>query len=200
MAASNDSTLKSFIDAINGQQLQDLMDQFCLDSGSGANAVPTVGLTNRQGPMFVGRAAIQTLFGQLFKSFQNMVWTATALRLKEGNVIGIELDVTGRHDREWFQGDPFGSPPFSQIQQGNIDPHPGNRRTMNIPAFAVFTFDGSANCLVQNLALYFDRYKLMDQLAPIGFGTIDLPQGSHPHSADGPFRAAGGKRVTITLD
>ena len=50
MAGSNETTLENFIDAINDQQLTDLMNLFCDDSGKGNHKVPTVGLTNRQGP------------------------------------------------------------------------------------------------------------------------------------------------------
>ena len=149
----------------------------------------------------MSKTNIQTLFSQLFNSFPNMEWTATALRLTGGNVIGIEMDVTGRQDQTWFQDVNFGSPPLSQIQQSDIDQAIANRKSMNIPAFAVFTFDGSAQFLVQNLAIYFDRYKTMDQLAPVGFATIDRPQGSHPHKpTHGPFGVAAGKRVTFTID
>ena len=202
--ASNLETLNEFLKTINISQnnpnyhdVTHLMTLFCPDDAN----YPIVGITQR-GPQFQFRAAITKLFNQLLVvSFPDMAWTpANALRLTDGSTIGVEIDVTGIQISSWFQ-DSFKSDPLSQIGDetiaGLIQSDQANQ--MDIPACAVFTFD--AKYCVQQLAIYLDRYRMMDQLAPKGWSKIRLPKKTHPGavrvSEVGP---TAGRRITITIE
>jgi hypothetical protein len=201
---SNLKTLDDFLNTINKpndatwnhyHDVDYLKTLFMADQGG----YPYVGITQR-GPQFVNWASIQKLFTQLLTiSFPDMAWTpASALRMTDGNTIAVEVDVTGTQQAEWFQ-DNFKSHPLSQIDATTIANLPTNNKT-DIPACMVFTFDGHYK--VQQLAIYMDRYKLMDDLAPKGWRKILLPEKKHPitgaHVAE--YGPAHGKRITITID
>ena len=170
--ASNVETLNEFLKTINISQnnpnyhdVTHLMTLFCPDDAK----YPVVGITQR-GPQFQFHAAIKKLFNQLLVvSFPDMAWMpANPLRPTDGSTIAVEIDVTGIQISSWFQ-DLFKSDPLSQIDHetiaGLIQSNQANQ--MDIPACAVFTFD--AKYCVQQLAIYLDRYKMMDQLAPKGW-------------------------------
>jgi hypothetical protein len=201
--ASNLETLNNFLDTINKpndagwhhyHDVDYLKTLFCNDNGN----YPYVGITQR-GPQFKNWASIQKLFTQLLtKSFPDMAWTpANTLRMTDGNTIAVEVEVTGTQQAEWFQDD-FKSPPLSQIDEATIANLSSNNQ-MDIPACMVFTFDGQYK--VQQLAIYMDRYKMMDDLAPKQWRRILLPEKKHPlagaaHVAE----YAHGKRITIIID
>jgi hypothetical protein len=203
--ASNLETLNDFLDAINKpndagwhhyHDVNYLMTLFCNDNGN----YPFVGITVR-GPQFPNRASIQKLFTQLLtKSFPDMAWTpANALRMTDGNTIAVEVDVTGTQEAEWFQ-DNFKSHPLSQIDEATIANLPSNNK-MDIPACMVFTFDGQYK--IQQLAIYMDRYKMMDDLSPKQWRRILLPEKKHPHVGAArvtEYGPAHGKRITIIID
>jgi hypothetical protein len=202
--ASNLETLNNFLDTINKpngggwQHYHDvnyLMTLFCNDNGN----YPYVGITQR-GPQFPNRANIQKLFTQLLTTtFPDMAWTpANALRMTDGNTIAVEVDVTGTQQAEWFQ-DNFKSPPLSQIDEATIANLPKNNQ-MDVPACMVFTFDGQFK--VQQLAIYMDRYKMMDDLAPKEWRRILLPEKKHPARAARVTEQGSdhGKRITIIID
>ena len=114
--------------------------------------------------------------------------------------IGVEIDVTGIQISSWFQ-DSFKSDPLSQIGDetiaGLIQSDQANQ--MDIPACAVFTFD--AKYCVQQLAIYLDRYRMMDQLAPKGWSKIRLPKKTHPGAVRvGELGPTAGRRITITIE
>ena len=118
---------------------------------------PNVGLTTG-GPQFTGQAAIHVLFTHLFHVFPDIVFApANGLRLTDGNTIGIEATLsTGKqpHGRQWLPGG-NASPPMSPVVPD------GNHQVQNLPVCAVFTFDPTPNSsLIQNLALYFDRWRM----------------------------------------
>jgi hypothetical protein len=128
-----------------------------------------------------------------------MAWTpANALRMTDGDTIAVEVDVTGTQQHTWFQ-DNFKSHPLSQIDETTIVNLPSSNK-MDIPACMVFTFDGQHK--VQQLAIYMDRYKMMDDLAPKQWNKILLPEKKHPIAGAGPVTAipAHGKRITIIID
>jgi hypothetical protein len=144
---------------------------------------------------------IKKLFDKLLTdAFPDMAWTpASTLRMAEGNTIALEVDVTATQKGEWFQ-DNFKSHPLSQIDATTIANLSSNNQ-MDVPACMVFTFDGSYK--IQQLAIYMDRYKMMDDLAPKGWRKILLPEKKHPfvgaaHVAE--YGPAHGKRITITID
>jgi hypothetical protein len=201
--ASNIQTLNDFLDTINNaaganyHDVNHLMTLFCNDNGN----LPFVGITQR-GPQFTNRPAIQKLFTQLLTiSFPDMAWTpANPLRMTDGNTIAIEVDVTGTQQAEWFQ-DNFKSHPLSQIDDATIANLPAFNKMDKIPACMVFTFDG--NFKVQQLAIYIDRYKMMDDLSPKQWRRILLPEKKHPPVSAGratEFGPAHGRRITIIFD
>jgi hypothetical protein len=118
---------------------------------------PNVGLTTG-GPQFTGQNNIGILFTHLFHCFPDIVFApANGLRLTDGNTIGIEATLsTGKQPvgRQWAPGG-HASPPMSPIVPD------GQHQSQNLPVCAVFTFDPTPNSsLIQNLALYFDRWKM----------------------------------------
>jgi hypothetical protein len=200
--ASNLETLNNFLDTINKpndagwQHYHDvdyLLTLFCDDNGS----YPYVGITLR-GPQFTNRANIRILFTQLLKTtFPDMAWTpANNLRMTDGNTIAVEVDVTGTQQAAWFQNK-FHSFPLSQIDQDTVNRLAPNNNKMDIPACMVFTFDG--NYKIQQLAIYMDRYRIMDELAPREWTSILLPEKTHPR-AGAAGATAHGRRITIFID
>jgi len=201
---SNLDTLNDFVKTMNDRagpnyhSVDHLMTLFCADDGD----IPFVGITLR-GPQFKGKAAIKKLFNQLLKiSFEDMAWTpANALRMTDGDTIAVEVDISAKHVREWFT-DSFRSPPLSHIDQAAIDGLGANKKTMNVPACLVFTFHGDHH--IRQLAMYMDRYRMMDQLAPSHWTQIGLPEHSHPASAavggGVQLTSARGRRITITIE
>ena len=204
--ASNLETLNNFLDTINKpndagwQHYHDvdyLLTLFCDDNGS----YPYVGITLR-GPQFTNLANIRILFTQLLKTtFPDMAWTpANNLRMTDGNTIAVEVDVTGTQQAAWFQNK-FKSLPLSQIDQDTVNRLAPNNNKMDIPACMVFTFDG--NYKIQQLAIYMDRYRIMDELAPREWTSILLPEKTHPRAGAAgatESRPAHGRRVVITID
>ncbi len=193
--ADNSETLNGFLEALNDHDVDKLMSLFCDDDQN--LGVPFVGIALR-GPQFKFKSSIRKLFAQLLSiSFQDMAWTPAApLRLTDGNTIAVEIDVTAKHVREWFT-DSFKSPPLSHIDQATIDDLGANKRKMDIPACAVFTFGDDHR--VQQLAIYMDRYKMMDQLAPPGWTHIGLPKRANS-TAEAQSNATRGRRITITIE
>jgi hypothetical protein len=202
--ASNLETLNEFLKTINISQnnpnyhdVTHLMTLFCPDDANH----PFVGITLR-GPQFKNQAAIKKLFNQLLVvSFPDMAWTpANALRPTDGSTIAIEIDVTGSQISSWFQ-DSFKSDPLSQIDDETIAGLIQSDQTnqMDIPACAVFTFD--AKYRVQQLAIYLDRYRMMDQLAPKRWSKIRLPKKTHPGAVRvGELESTTGTKITITIE
>jgi SnoaL-like domain len=199
--ASNIQTLDDFLDTINNagganyHDVNHLMTLFCNDHGN----YPFVGITQR-GPQFKHRAKIEKLFDRLLtKSFPDMAWTpANTLRMTDGDTVAVEVDVTGTQKAEWFQDD-FKSHPLSQIDEITIANLPSNNK-MDIPACMVFTFDGQYK--IQQLAIYMDRYKMMDDLSPKQWRKIFLPEQKHPivGARVTEYGPAHGKRITIIID
>lgn len=208
---SNLDTLNNFLDTINKpndatwrhhHDVTHLLTLFCEDNGN----LPYVGITLR-GPQFTNRISIEKLFIQLLnKTFPDMTWTpANKLRMTDGNTIAIEVDVTGTQKATWFQ-DNFKSLPLSQIDEVTISSLAANSKynKMLIPACMVFTFD--ENYKIQQLAIYMDRYKMMDDLAPEEWTNILLPAKKHPGTiaavkaaAATESKPAPGKRVEILI-
>jgi hypothetical protein len=128
---------------------------------------PNVGLTTG-GPQFNSQAGIHSLFAGLSASFPNLVLAyPNTLRPEDGNVVAVEaILTTGAQAAPWAPPGANPSPPLSVIQPA---PFPGQPSIL--PLCAVFTFDRSSGN-IQNLALYFDRWKL----------AMDLWDGAHPPS------------------
>ena len=169
-------TLNNFLDTINNPEgknyhrVEHLMSLFADNNGN----LPFVGITLR-GPQFTNRDNIQTLFVQLLnKTFPDMAWTpADQLRMTDGNTVAIEVDVTGTQHDTWFQ-DKFKSHPLSQIDGPTLAELSSNNKKnkMDIPACMVFTFNDQGK--IQQLAIYMDRYRMMQHLAPGHWQQIHL--------------------------
>jgi hypothetical protein len=127
-----------------------------------------------------------------------MAWTpANKLRMTDGNTIAVEVDVTGTQKAAWFQ-DSFKSPPLSQIDQATIAGLSSNNK-MDVPACMVFTFDKQHK--VEQLAIYMDRYKMMDHLAPKEWTSVSLPEkrSAVAGTASVIATSAHGRPITITI-
>jgi hypothetical protein len=204
--ASNLDTLNDFLDTINKpndatwhhyHDVAHLLALFCDDHGD----LPFVGITQR-GPQFPHRNSIEKLFIQLLNTtFPDMAWKpANPLRMTDGDNIAIEVDVIATQHATWFQ-DKFRSLPLSQIEEDTIRRLAPKHNTMDIPACMVFTFDSDYK--IQQLAIYMDRYKMMDQLAPKEWKAILLPEqrGALSGTAGVTETKTGpGRRVTITIE
>jgi hypothetical protein len=139
------------------QNIAVMQSLFVQDNPPGNPIYPNIGLTTG-GPQFTGQQAIHTLFHQLFTSFPDIVFApANGLQLTDGNTIAIEATLsTGVQVAQWFQ-DKLASPPLSPIVPDK------KHHSDYLPVCAVFTFDKNSG-LIQNLALYFDRWKLAKDL------------------------------------
>jgi hypothetical protein len=188
---SNGSGAEEFLKVLNeigGPHHHDVdfltKDVFCKEDAS--RKIPSVGITEH-GPQYVGTAQVAELFRQLFTTFPDLTLAALpgAPWLESPpkhapKTVGIQTVLAGTHLAKWFpQGHQFYSPPLSNI-------HPDKVHHMKIPAFCVFTLDDRGR--VSNLAIYLDRYRMMQQLTP--------SDAKNPPSTD----ATPGKRITITIE
>lgn len=142
---------------------------------------PIVGITDHAvpgdqviGPGFVGRTPIQTLFQQLFTCFNPLTFIPIDLspymKSADGLTIAVRLTLKGTQKGAWFaHGNPGGA--GYSLPLSEIGPIAKGSATSPIPACAVFTFD-SGN-LINELALYMDRYKLMRDLQPQNGSSFD---------------------------
>ena len=136
---------------------------FCPDSPD--HYYPCVGITEHLrpvGPAFFGAANVRVLLVQLFTTFPDLALTSLPGEPRlyshcsfSPKTIGVQTTLVGTHKAKWFQKPhPAHSLPLSAIEVSN--------KKVEIPAFAVFTFDN--NDRICQLAIYLDRYKFMTQL------------------------------------
>ena len=129
---------------------------FFVGNIAGPPNYPNVGLTTG-GPQFTFQNGIGILFTALFDAFPDMVLSYAngplAPRPTAGQTIAVEAVLdTGEHQKKWKPKGTAISPPI-----GLINPAGG---ASTLPLCAVFTFDGTPQCLIKNLSLYFDRWKM----------------------------------------
>jgi hypothetical protein len=138
------------------QNVTFMQSLFVQDTPPGNPIYPNIGLTTG-GPQFTGQRAVGILFQQLFTSFPDIVFApANGLRLTDGNTTAVEATLsTGIQMAQWLPGG-NASLPLSPIVPDK------KHHSDYLPVCAVFTFDSGG--LIQNLALYFDRYKLATDL------------------------------------
>jgi hypothetical protein len=140
--------------------------------------IPQVGITGH-GPTFIGKDAVRELFEKLVDSFPEDLSLKEVLDDGDGRLysadgkrtqIGVRTMLTGTLKRAWFPWRGKGvkakqsyySKPLSDIRVYESD-----YRSMEIPAFAVFTFDAPNEASrVSRWSLYLDRYKMMTDLSP----------------------------------
>jgi hypothetical protein len=126
---------------------------------------PNVGLTTG-GPQFTAQGGIYSLFTGLYQSFPHLVLRyPTGRRPEDGNTVAVEaLLTTGVQNQQWAPPGAAASPPISHIV-----PSGAKGGSVDLPLCAVFLFYPGTG-LIQNLALYFDRWQMAK----------DLWDGSHP--------------------
>jgi hypothetical protein len=150
----------------NPNNANTLIQLFTADNPpQGTPTSPVVGITlhgSINGPGFIGRTAIGSLFAQLFTCFSQLTFAPIdpAPYIGTASTIAVRLYLTGTNVGSWFsQGNPIGnnySLPLSEIQAvGNT--------SINLPACAVFTFSSTS---IQQLGIYMDRFQLMTDLQP----------------------------------
>jgi hypothetical protein len=224
MATTNDSQLTAFLKYFNttaitsnftpAQKATGLMKFFVSANTQNPNPPPGVfpclGITDH-GPAFNGVTDVTTFFTQLFTSFPDMRWywpppsAPNAPRLTATNEIGVQMTVTGTYQAQWFQAPGQGQPnhfsqPLSQLPKNTVGSPLGARKGDNsgLPAFAVFTFDGSASCLIDQLQIYLDRYAMMQTIA---IGWVPDPDSvSAAASVTNVVRAGRGRGITISIE
>ena len=157
-----DQTINNFLALFNGHDKKGLMTSaFSPDSAD--HKTPSVGLTH-DGPQFLGATAVEMLITQIFKSFPDIALTILAdipdrLYSQNGPTrVALQGRLAATHEENWFPiGHKHYSPPISDI-------HPDKVQLFKVPVCAVFTLD--ANNLISNWTLYFDRYRMAQQLWP----------------------------------
>jgi hypothetical protein len=171
------TTLTNYLAAINSAKpIATILQYFSNDNK--AKGIPFIGIT-QNGPQFKYQTgysnSIDVLLTQLYSTFSNMQWKQSAadITIESGNNIAIEMIMSGQQNGEWFQDAANYSDPLSQINQATIDNLGGNNQ-LSVPACSVYTFDGSHK--IQQIAIYMDRYFMMDQLAPKGWKQALLPR------------------------
>jgi len=149
-----------------------MTDVFCQQQPL-PNIGPAVGITDF-GPHFIGAVDVKLLFDALFSTFNNLVLlpqiseigqipviSSQRLYSPEGvepSTIGVQTVLAGTHVKPWFDStSPHYSPPLSNIRHDKV-------HKMEIPAFAVFSFDDDNK--ITSLQIYLDRYKMQQQLTP----------------------------------
>jgi hypothetical protein len=126
----------------------------------GPPPVPNIGLTT-SGPQFKFQAGLDDLFNSLNHTFTSWALDAAQtppLELANGNMRAVEAKLTLNSVKNKWNPAAGATPPLSKI------PVTAGRST-TLPVCAVFTMDSAAsNALINNLALYFDRWKLGQDL------------------------------------
>jgi hypothetical protein len=220
--------LRNFIKIFNDtsltadQTIAQLKPLFCLDIPDSVHPkFPGMGITDH-GPAFYGIAGVSALLKQLFITFKDLQWicpppsmaTAPFMTSSDLNTISFQMDVTGTFQAPWFNtASGHSSPPLSQLGAGT-NLKLGRRRGDNsgLAANAVFTFDGTANFLIKQIAVYMDRYAMMQSITKNpGDWVPDAPaydviQSSAPYRRliekeyEQGSSAGHSRRINITID
>ena len=160
-----DDTLDAFLAILTVgsgtyQIVDDMMALFCADDKK--HKIPFVGLTD-YGPSFLYQDDIKKLWKQLFVTFPDDFSLTQVPPRGYSNAgpdtILVQTRLGGTHKADWFEpyNDDHYSPPLSGL--------PVQKKSMNIPACAAFTFDGNvAPAKITKVAIYFDRYRMAKTL------------------------------------
>jgi hypothetical protein len=143
-----------------GTQNTPNIEALFVGDNAGPPPVPNIGLT-QGGPQFKFKAGLDDLFNSLNDTFTNWALDplqSPPLELANGNMRAVEAKLTLNSVKNQWSPDAGATPPLSRI------PATPNKTT-TLPLCAVFTMDSNApNAKIRNLALYFDRWKLGQDL------------------------------------
>ena len=168
------TTLTDFIKHFNKQDYTSIMTTFCNDDTTHTPHAPCVGITDH-GPAFTGTIDVQTLFSQLFTTFNKLTWNSVqatwatqsaAMPSWTGNNLGpvtsevaVQFWLTGVYANDWFQpGDGSGhdSPPLSSLHNypngQNMGRKRGDKSGNGLPGVALFSFDSGG--LIRQLQIH----------------------------------------------
>jgi hypothetical protein len=154
-------TVNSFFTLVETGGSQDIPSilKLFVDDNPQPPGPPNVGLTSR-GPHFQGQTKIDDLFTTLNNTFGKWAFDPAAnppVQLTNGNMIAVEMTVNAKDVKNsWYPNTVDPTPPLSKIPQTH------NTKT-SLPVCAVFTMDPQSTKII-NLALYFDRWKLGQDL------------------------------------
>jgi hypothetical protein len=153
---SIDTTFASFLVELNVQNVEGVVALFCADSSSGAKpSLPYVGLTT-EGPSFKGAKEITDLFQSLFTAFPDLKFAPLGV-LHSSELptkIVVQATLNGTHKGVWSPSSTRASSPINNVSATNLP--------FQVPACAIFSFDD--NFKITTLGVYFDRYKIIDDL------------------------------------
>ena len=154
------TTVSDFFSLVQsgGTQVTADIEALFVDDNAGPPKVPNIGLTTG-GPQFFYKTGLDDLFGSLKSTFSS--WALDPLQqppleLTNGNMIAVEATLTTGSVKNKWNPDAGATPPLSKI------PPTPNRGT-TLPVCAVFTMNANGT-KIMNLALYFDRWKLGQDL------------------------------------
>jgi len=154
-------TINSFFGLVQtggSQDIPSIQALFVSDS-AGPPPVPNIGLTTG-GPQFKYQSGIADLFNTLDKTFSSWVFDPASnppLQMTSGSRVAVEATLTlGSVMNTWAPTTVPATPPLSVIE-------PAQGNGSKLPVCAVFTMDPNTT-RIMNLALYFDRWKLGQDL------------------------------------
>ncbi len=156
------TTVSDFFNLVQTGGTQDTADIEALfvDDNAGPPKVPNIGLTTG-GPQFFYKTGLDDLFGSLNSTFTSWALDPKQnppVELANGMMTAVEATLSLGSVKNKWNPKAGATPPLSKIPVT-----PGNSSTL--PLCAVFTRDSnSAYARIRNLALYFDRWKLGQDL------------------------------------
>jgi hypothetical protein len=156
------TTVSDFFSLVQtgGTQNTAQIEALFVSDSAGPPPVPNIGLT-QGGPQFSYKLGLDDLFSSLKDTFSSWALDPKQnppLELANGNMRAVEATLNlGSVQKQWspYAGS---TPPLSRIPVT-----PG--KSSKLPLCAVFTMDSNADdAKIKNLALYFDRWKLGQDL------------------------------------
>jgi hypothetical protein len=162
LEASTMTTVSDFFTLVQsgGTQVTADIESLFVNDNAGPPKVPNIGLTTG-GPHFFYKAGLDDLFGSLKSTFTSWALNPNQnppLELTNGVMTAVEATLKLGSVKKKWNPKAGATSPLSKIPAT-----PGKSSTL--PLCAVFTMDSkAANAKIRNLALYFDRWKLGQDL------------------------------------
>jgi hypothetical protein len=156
------TTVSDFFSLVQtgGTQNTAQIEALFVGDSAGPPPIPNIGLT-QGGPQFYYKAGLDDLFSSLHDTFSSWALDPKQnppLELANGNRRAVEATLSLGSVKKKWDPDAGATPPLSRIP---VTPN----RSSTLPLCAVFTMDSNAdNAKIMNLALYFDRWKMGQDL------------------------------------